>query len=188
MAMQQVTKQTTPPAFQIRNVTLADMPAVQALYAHYVLHELATFELVPPTLEEMCARRQAILDSNLPYLVALIDDVLVGYAYAASYRPRPAYRYTVEDSVYLSPNHTGKGIGSALLAELIRQCEQGPWRQMVAVITQGGKAGSAELHQKLGFEEVGRMPNVGYKFNRWVGTLIMQRALGEGGNSAPTPL
>jgi L-amino acid N-acyltransferase YncA len=176
------------PTFRIRDATLADMPAVQALYAHYVLNELATFELVPPTLEEMCARRQAILGSHLPYLVAHIDDVIVGYAYAASYRPRPAYRYTVEDSVYLSPNHTGKGIGAALLKELIRRCEQGPWRQMVAVITQGGTAGSAELHHKLGFQEVGRMPNVGYKFNRWVGTLIMQRALGEGGNSAPPPL
>lgn len=175
-------------ACQIRDATLADMSAVQALYAHYVRHELATFELVPPTLEEMCTRRQAILDTQLPYLVAQIDQDIVGYAYAISYRPRPAYRYTVEDSVYLSPNHTGKGIGTALLSELIRRCEQGPWRQMVAVITQGGTTGSAELHQKLGFREVGRMPDVGYKFNRWVGTLIMQRALGEGGNSAPAPL
>lgn len=164
------------------------MPAVQALYAHYVLHELATFELVPPTVEEMCARRQAILESGLPYLVAQIDDEVVGYAYAASYRPRPAYRYTVEDSVYLSPKHKGMGLGAALLGEVIRRCEQGPWRQMVAVITQGGTAGSAELHRKLGFQEVGRMPNVGYKFNRWVGTLIMQRTLGEGGNSSPEPL
>lgn len=175
-------------AFQIRDACLADMPAVQALYAHYVLHELATFELVPPTVEEMCARRQAILESGLPYLVAQIDQEIVGYAYAASYRPRPAYRYTVEDSVYLSPNHKGMGLGAALLGEVIRRCEQGPWRQMVAVITQGGTAGSAELHRKLGFQEVGRMPNVGYKFNRWVGTLIMQRTLGEGGNSSPEPL
>ena len=175
-------------AFQIRDACLADMPVVQALYAHYVLHELATFELVPPTVEEMCARRQAILESGLPYLVAQIDQEIVGYAYAASYRPRPAYRYTVEDSVYLSPNHKGMGLGAALLGEVIRRCEQGPWRQMVAVITQGGTAGSAELHRKLGFQEVGRMPNVGYKFNRWVGTLIMQRTLGEGGNSSPEPL
>ena len=175
-------------AFQIRDACLADMPAVQALYAHYVLHELATFELVPPTVEEMCARRQAILESGLPYLVAQIDQEIVGYAYVASYRPRPAYRYTVEDSVYLSPNHKGMGLGAALLGEVIRRCEQGPWRQMVAVITQGGIAGSAELHRKLGFLEVGRMPNVGYKFNRWVGTLIMQRALGEGDNSSPDPL
>lgn len=176
------------PAVEIRDTTLADMPAVQALYAHYVLHELATFELIPPTLEEMCARRQAIIESGLPYLVALIGHELVGYAYAATYRPRPAYRYTVEDSVYLSPNYKGIGIGAALLGEVIHRCEQGPWRQMVAVITQGGAAGSAELHGKLGFVEVGRMPNVGYKFNRWVGTLIMQRALGEGGNSSPDPL
>lgn len=177
----------TRPAFQIRDATLADMPAVQALYAHYVLHELATFELIPPTLEEMCSRRQAIHESGLPYLVAQIGHEVVGYAYAATYRPRPAYRYTVEDSVYLSPNHKGMGLGAALLGEVIRRCEQGPWRQMVAVITQGGTAGSAELHQKMGFLEVGRMPNVGYKFNRWVGTLIMQRALGEGGNSSPEP-
>lgn len=172
----------------IRDATLTDMPAVQAMYAHYVLNELATFELVPPSLEEMCARRQAILDTRLPYLVAQIDHEIVGYAYAASYRPRPAYRYTVEDSVYLSPEHTGKGIGAALLAEVIRRCEQGPWRQMVAVITQGGTAGSAEMHSKLGFVEVGRMPDVGYKFNRWVGTLVMQRTLGDGGHSSPEPL
>jgi L-amino acid N-acyltransferase YncA len=172
----------------IRDATLADMTAVHALYAHYVLHELATFELVPPTLEEMCARWQTIVDTQLPYLVAEIDAEIVGYAYAATYRPRPAYRYTVEDSVYLLPSHKGKGIGAALLSEVIRRCEQGPWRQMVAVITQGGTAGSAELHQKLGFQEVGRMPNVGYKFNRWVGTLIMQRALGDGGNSSPAPI
>lgn len=172
----------------IRDSTLVDMPSVTALYEHYVLHELATFELVPPTLEEMCSRRQAILDTQLPYLVAQMGSEIVGYAYAATYRPRPAYRYTVEDSVYLSRNHIGMGIGSALLTEVIHRCEQGPWRQMVAVITQGGTAGSAELHQKLGFQEVGRMPNVGYKFNRWVGTLIMQRPLGEGGSSMPAPL
>lgn len=164
------------------------MTAVQALYSHYVLNELATFEIVPPSVEEMGLRRQAILDSGLPYLVAALNGEIVGFAYAASYRPRPAYCYTVEDSVYLSRNHTGQGIGTALLAEVIRRCELGPWRQMVAVITQGGVAGSAELHSKLGFVEVGCMPNVGYKFNRWVGTLIMQRALGDGGNSTPAPL
>jgi L-amino acid N-acyltransferase YncA len=173
---------------EIREATLADMPAVQALYAHYVLNELATFELVPPSLEEMCARRQAILDNGLPYLVAELNGGIVGYAYAATYRPRPAYRYTIEDSVYLLPGHTGQGIGAALLAELIRRCELGPWRQMVAVITQGGTTGSADMHRKLGFVEVGRMPDVGYKFNRWVGTLVMQRALGEGGKSSPQPL
>lgn len=173
---------------EIREATLADMPAVQALYAHYVLNELATFELVPPSLEEMCARRQAILDNGLPYLVAELNGGIVGYAYAATYSPRPAYRYTIEDSVYLLPGHTGQGIGAALLAELIRRCELGPWRQMVAVITQGGTTGSADMHRKLGFVEVGRMPDVGYKFNRWVGTLVMQRALGEGGKSSPQPL
>lgn len=173
---------------EIREATLADMPAVQALYAHYVLNDLATFELVPPSLEEMCARRQAILDTGLPYLVAELNGDIVGYAYAATYRPRPAYRYTIEDSVYLLPGHTGQGIGAALLAELIRRCELGPWRQMVAVITQGGTTGSADMHRKLGFVEVGRMPDVGYKFNRWVGTLVMQRALGEGGKSSPQPL
>ena len=172
----------------VRDATLADMVAVQALYAHYVLNELATFELVPPSLEEMCARRQAILDSGLPYLVAELTGEVVGYAYAASYRPRPAYRYTVEDSVYLLPQYTGKGIGTALLTEVIHRCELGPWRQMVAVIAQGGATGSAALLNKLGFVEVGNMPDVGYKFNRWLGTLIMQRELGEGANSAPTPI
>ena len=172
----------------IRDATLTDMFAVQALYAHYVLNELATFELVPPSLDEMCSRRQAILDSGLPYLVAVLNGEIVGYAYAASYRPRPAYRYTVEDSVYLSPRQTGKGIGTALLTEVIRRCELGPWRQMVAVIAQTGLTGSAALHSKLGFVEVGNMPDVGYKFNRWLGTLIMQRELGEGAKSAPAPI
>lgn len=164
------------------------MPAVQALYAHYVLNELATFELVPPTLEEMCARRQAILDTGLPYLVAVDDTRVLGYAYAATYRPRPAYRYTVEDSVYLVPDSTGKGIGTALLNALVLRCESGPWRQMVAVITQGGASGSVELHSKCGFVEVGRMPDVGYKFGRWVGTVVMQRALGDGGTTQPQPI
>lgn len=173
---------------EIRDATLVDMPAIQALYAHYVLHELATFELVPPSVEEMCARRQAILDTGLPYLLAEKGGEVVGFAYAATYRPRPAYRYTVEDSVYLAPQHVGKGIGAALLAEVIRRCEQGPWRQMVAVITQSGTVGSAELHRKMGFVEVGRMPDVGYKFSRWLGTLIMQRALGVGGSSTPGPI
>lgn len=172
----------------IRDATVADMVAVQALYAHYVLNEMATFELLPPSLDEMCARRQAILDCRLPYLVAEMAGEIVGYAYAASYRPRPAYRYTVEDSVYLSPQHTGVGIGTALLSEVIRRCELGPWRQMVVVIAQTGATGSAALHSKLGFVEVGNMPSVGYKFNRWLGTLIMQRELGEGAKSAPAPI
>lgn len=172
----------------IRPATLADMPAVQAIYAHYVLNELATFELIPPPLEEMCARREAILSSGLPYLVADRGGEIVGYAYAASYRPRPAYRYTLEDSVYLAPDCVGQGLGTRLLGEVIRLCELGPWRQMVAVIAMGDRAGSAELHRKLGFVEVGRMPDVGFKFNRWIGTLIMQRALGQGGQGTPDPL
>jgi L-amino acid N-acyltransferase YncA len=172
----------------IRPATLQDMPAVQAIYANYVLNELATFELVPPSLEEMCARRTSILECGLPYLVAELDDEIAGYAYAATYRPRPAYRYTLEDSVYISPVHLGKGLGSKLLGEVIHLCEKGPWRQMVAVIAMGDRPGSAELHSKLGFVEVGRMPDVGYKFNRWIGTLIMQRKLGQGGQGTPGPL
>jgi L-amino acid N-acyltransferase YncA len=154
------------------------MGSVQKIYEHHVLHGLATFEELPPSVEELLARRAAVLDLGLAYLVAERAGAILGYSYATFYRPRPAYRHTVEDSVYLAEGLGGQGIGTALLAELIRRCEAGPWRQMLAVIGNSGNAGSIGLHRKLGFEHTGTLRSVGFKLGRWVDTVLMQRALG----------
>ena len=170
----------------VRDAADTDMPAIQALYAHHVLHGLATFEEVPPPVAEMAARRAAVLKHGLPYVAAEIDGALVGYAYATPYRPRPAYRYTIEDSIYVAHGLDGRGVGSALLRTLIERCERGPWRQMLAVIGNSANAGSIALHRRLGFEPVGTLHAVGFKLGRWVDTVLMQRALGDGAQSVPT--
>lgn len=161
------------------------MPPIQAIYAHHVLHGLATFEEVPPPVAEMAARRASVMQAGLPYLAATIDGAVVGYAYATAYRPRPAYRHTIEDSVYVAHGLGGLGIGGALLAALIARCESGPWRQMLAVIGNSGNAGSIALHRRLGFQPIGTLSAVGFKLGRWVDTVLMQRALGDGAGSAP---
>jgi L-amino acid N-acyltransferase YncA len=169
----------------VRAASEADMAAVQDIYAHYVLHSLATFEETPPTLEEMLARRRASVELGLPYLVAEAGGETVGFAYAAAYRPRPAYRFTIEDSVYVADGQRGQGIGSALLGELIAACEHGPWCQMVAVVGDSENAGSIALHRRFGFELMGTLRSVGLKFGRWVDTPILQRALRPGGGAPP---
>jgi phosphinothricin acetyltransferase len=169
----------------LRDAAEADMPAIQALYAHHVLHGIATFEEVPPSVAEMTERWAAVLKAGLPYLAAELDGRVLGYAYATAYRPRPAYRFTVEDSVYVAQGLDGRGIGGALLQALIERCERGPWRQMLAVIGNSGNAGSIALHRRLGFEAVGTLRSVGFKHGRWVDTVLMQRALGAGDGSAP---
>jgi L-amino acid N-acyltransferase YncA len=175
----------TPPKLpekpEIRAAREADMEAVRDIYAHYVLHSLATFEETPPTLEDMLVRRRASIEHGLPYLVAELDGETVGFAYAAAYRPRPAYRFTIEDSVYVADGLRGHGIGSALLGELIGACERGPWRQMLAVVGDSANAGSIALHRRFGFELMGTLRSVGFKSGRWVDTPILQRALGPGG-------
>ena len=170
----------------VRDATEADMAAIQAIYAAHVLHGLATFEEVPPSTAEMMARRLDVLRLGLPYLAAELDRRVVGYSYAGTYRARPAYRYTVEDSVYIAEGLNGRGIGTALLRELIARCEAGPWRQMLAVIGDSGNAGSIRLHRRLGFEQIGTLPAVGFKFGRWVDSVLMQRALGAGDRSLPS--
>ncbi len=170
----------------VRDATTPDMSAVQAIYAHHVLHGLATFEEVPPSVEELLQRRASVLGSGLPYLVAELDGRPVGYSYATSYRPRPAYRYTVEDSVYVTAAHSGQGIGTVLLAGLIARCEAGPWRQMLAVIGNSGNAASIALHSRLGFQRVGTLASVGFKLGRWVDSVLMQRSLGPGDSSPPS--
>ncbi len=156
------------------------MAAVQRIYAGHVLRGLATFEETPPSVEEMAARRRALLDLGLPYLVAETLGEIVGYCYASAYRPRPAYRYTLEDSVYVAEGLAGRGIGSALLGALIARCETGPWRQMLAVIGDSANSASVALHRRHGFEFVGALRSVGFKLGQWVDTPIMQRPLGAG--------
>ena len=158
------------------------MAAIRDIYAHYVLHSLATFEETPPTLEDMLARRRASVELGLPYLVAEAEGETVGFAYAAAYRTRPAYRFTIEDSVYVSDGKCGQGVGSALLGALIGACESGPWRQMLAVVGDSANLGSIALHRRFGFELMGTLRSVGFKFGRWVDTPILQRALGPGDN------
>lgn len=171
----------------VRDSHEADIPAIQAIYAHHVLHGRASFEEIPPTLQEMCSRRAAVLAAGLPYLVAEAGGEVLGYCYATIYRPRPAYRFTIEDSVYIAQGHGGKGLGLALLQALIDRCEAGPWRQMLANIGHSGNSGSLALHRKLGFETIGTLRSVGYKLGEWTDTVLMQRRLGSGDSSPPGP-
>jgi L-amino acid N-acyltransferase YncA len=169
----------------VRDARADDMAAVHAIYARHVLHGLATFEEVPPSVDELIARRAAVIDAGLPYLVAEHRGAVVGYSYASSYRPRPAYRHAIEDSVYVADGLAGRGIGAALLAALITRCEAGPWRQMIAIIGDTGNAASIALHRRYGFAPVGTLHAVGFKLGRWVDTVLMQRALGPGAAAPP---
>lgn len=169
----------------VRDAAEADMDAVRDIYAHHVLHGSATFEEVPPSSEELLSRWSSVTATGLPYLVGEINGRVVGYCYAAAFRPRPAYRFTIEDSVYISEGFAGRGIGQALLQALIDRCEAGPWRQMVAVIGDSGNAGSVALHRKLGFELLATQSSVGFKHGVWVDTVLMQRPLGAGGTTPP---
>ncbi|MGE4299215.1 MAG: N-acetyltransferase family protein [Desulfovibrionaceae bacterium] len=171
----------------IRDATDDDMAAIQAIYAYEVLHGLATFEEIPPSVDEMRARRTGVLALGAPYLAAQLDGRVVGYSYAALYRTRPAYRHTLENSVYVSEHHRGQGIGRALLTALVARCEAGPWRQMVAVIGDSANTGSITLHTRMGFRHEGTLTAVGFKFGRWVDTVLMQRPLGVGCGTLPGP-
>lgn len=164
----------------VRDGSLSDVAEVLRIYTPYVLHGLATFEEVPPTIEEMTKRRNSIITVGLPYLVAINGEEVVGYAYATAYRPRPAYRHTVENSVYVTQAAHRSGVGTALLQALVARCEAGPWRQMVAVIGDSANAGSIAVHRKTGFTHVGTLSAVGFKHGQWVDTVLMQRALSGG--------
>ena len=171
----------------VRDATEADMTAIQAIYAAEVLHGLATFEETPPGVEEMTARRAAVRAAGLPYLAAERDGRVVGYSYATAFRPRPAYRHTIEDSVYVADGMHRQGVGRALLAALIARCEAGPWRQMVAVIGNRGNTGSIGLHAAHGFRHAGLLEAAGFKLGRWVDIVLMQRPLGAGNAAPPYP-
>jgi L-amino acid N-acyltransferase YncA len=171
---------------EIREAEPEDAHAIAALYAWHVLNGRASFEEVPPSVDEMRDRMQSVHQQGLPWLVALYRGIIVGYCYACQYRPRPAYRYTVEESIYVDASMTGRGVGSSLMARLIELCEQGPWRQMVAVIGDGNNnSGSLRLHKKHGFEVAGQLRSVGYKLGDWRDTLLVQRALNDGDWTLP---
>ncbi len=167
-----------PSAIGIRPATLADLPTIVAIYAHNVCTGTASFEIDPPDLAEMTRRFQTLQTAGMPYVVAEADGKLLGYAYAGPHRARPAYRHTVEDSIYLDTTAQGRGVGTLLLEALIRECQARGFKQMVAVVGGGREnPGSAKLHARCGFREVGVLEKVGYKFDRWLDCLLMQREL-----------
>src|SRR4051812_9666906 len=174
-------------SLQVRSATEADLPSIAKIYGHAVRYGTATFELTPPDLAEMTRRFGTLMDGGFPYFIAALDGRVVGYAYAGPYRPRPAYRFTVENSVYLQPAIHRRGIGRLLLERLIAECESRGYRQMIAVIGDSANAGSIGVHTRAGFQMVGTHPNVGLKFGRWLDTVMMQRTLGEGATTVPAP-
>lgn len=173
------------PSLQIRPASEADLPFITGIYDHAVRHGTATFELIPPDLAEMTRRYRSLMDGGFPYFAAALDGRVVGYAYAGAYRPRPAYRFTVENSIYLEPAVHRRGIGLQLLQQLIIESEARGYRQMIAVIGDSANSGSIGVHARTGFKMIGTHPNVGFKFGRWLDTVMMQRALGEGATSVP---
>jgi len=169
----------------IRPSTVSDLPAITAIYAWNVQHGTGTFELEVPEQTEMSRRRDDVLDKGLPWLVAERDDALLGYAYANHFRPRRAYRFCLEDSVYLADAAQGQGVGTLLLAELMARCEALGARQMLAVIGDSANAGSIGVHRTLGFEHTGILHSAGWKFGRWLDVVLMQKALGLGDSADP---
>jgi phosphinothricin acetyltransferase len=177
-----------PGTVTIRDATQADIEAISAIYAHHVRFGLASFEEAAPSPEEMARRFLNIRAQKLFYLVAEAGEAVIGYAYAAPYRTRSAYRYTLEDSVYLRPEAAGFGIGRKLLSALITRCEAQGYRRMIAVIGDSANLPSIRLHERLGFAHAGLLPAVGFKFGRWVDSVLMQRPLGPGDASLPEEL
>jgi phosphinothricin acetyltransferase len=161
----------------IRRAEAADVERIAGIYGFHVRNGAATFETEPPDAAEMRRRWESLVSGGYPYLVAQAGDAVAGYAYAGPYRPRPAYRYTVEDSIYLDPEFRGRGIGKLLLRELMEQCARSGFRQMIAVIGDSGNTASIRLHEAFGFRPVGVLQSVGFKFDCWVDTVLMQKEL-----------
>jgi len=172
----------------IRPVVPTDIPAITRIYAHAVEHGTASFELAPPDAAEMTLRMKAVLEGKFPYLVAEADGAIAGYAYASLYRTRPAYRFTLEDSVYVAPEMQRRGIGIALLRKLIELCTALGYRQMIAVIGDSNQAASIGVHKACGFTDAGNLRGIGWKFGRWLDTPMMQLALGPGATTAAQEL
>ncbi len=170
---------------ELREARRGDGRALQRIYGHHVLHGLGSFEETPPEVEDMERRRAMVQELGLPYIVAEAAGRVLGFAYAGQYRPRPGYRFTVEDSVYVDPDAAGRGLGKSLLADVISRAEAAGMRQMIAVIGDSANLGSIRLHERLGFARVGLFAAVGWKRERWLDSVLMQRALGPGGEAPP---
>lgn len=170
----------------IRTSQVTDLAAITAIYAHHVLHGTGTFEITPPSLADMEGRRADVLAKGLPYLVATENDQVVGFAYCNWFKPRPAYRFSAEDSIYLAPEAMGRGLGRTLLAELMTQAERAGVRKLIAVIGDSANKGSVSVHESAGFSHVGILQSCGWKFNRWLDVVMMDKSLGQGDTSAPT--
>jgi len=162
-----------------------DLPAITAIYGHHVLHGSGTFETEPPSLADMTARRAEVLARQLPYLVAEDGGRIVGFAYCNWFKPRPAYRFSAEDSIYLAPDVHRHGLGRALLAELAAQAEAAGVRKLIAVIGDSANAGSIGVHRSVGFEQVGVLKSCGWKFERWLDVVLMEKTLGAGNSRPP---
>ena len=173
------------PAIPIRPAQPRDLAAITRIYDHAVRHGTASFEIEPPDEREMARRYEALRAGGYPYLVAELDGAIVGYAYAGPYRARAAYRWSVEDTIYVAQSSQRRGIGRALLERLIADAEAGGFRQMIAVIGDSANASSIELHRAAGFRMVGTFDNVGFKFGRWLDSVLMQRPLGTGATAMP---
>ncbi|TAH10856.1 MAG: N-acetyltransferase family protein [Curvibacter sp.] len=168
----------------IRPSSHADVGALTAIYAHHVLHGTGTFEITPPTEDDMAERRADVLSKGLPYLVLEDGSGVIGFAYCNWFKPRPAYRFSAEDSIYLAPAATGRGLGRLLLQELIAQAERAGVRKLIAVIGDSANQGSIGVHQSCGFQAVGVLSACGWKFDRWLDVVLMERFIGAG-NTTP---
>lgn len=162
-----------------------DIDAITRIYAHHVLHGTGTFEVDPPSVQDMRARRAEVLARGLPWLIAESDNQVSGFAYCNWFKPRPAYRFSAEDSIYLAPHANGQGLGRALLAELTTQAERAGVRKLIAVIGDSGNTGSIGVHRALGFQHVGVLASCGWKFDRWLDVVLMERSLGLGDTTSP---
>ena len=169
----------------LRTSTDADLPAITAIYAHHVLHGTGTFETTPPTEAEMAARRADVLGKGLPYLIAENERRVVGFAYCQWFKPRPAYRFSAEDSIYLHPDAAGQRLGNKLLAELTKHAEAAGVRKLIAVIGDSDNVRSIGVHRAIGFRHVGTIESCGWKFGRWLDIVLMEKALGEGDRTPP---
>jgi L-amino acid N-acyltransferase YncA len=169
----------------LRPSTDADLAAITAIYAHHVLHGTGTFETTPPTETEMATRRAEVLARGLPYLVAENEGRVIGFAYCQWFKPRPAYRYSAEDSIYLDPDAAGQRIGNKLLAQLVKHAEAAGVRKLIAVIGDSGNVPSIGVHRSMGFRHVGTIESCGWKFGRWLDIVLMDKSIGEGSRTAP---
>jgi phosphinothricin acetyltransferase len=169
----------------IRPAEIADIPTMTRIYADAVIHGTASFEIEPPDQAEMTRRQAALIDNGYPYLAAVIDGIVAGYAYAGPYRARPAYNWSIEDSIYIAPEMHRKGLGGLLLKRLIAESTQRGFRQMIAVIGDSAQTASIAVHERAGFSHVGTLRSVGFKHGKWLDTVLMQRALGQGDSVVP---